>query len=351
MRGFLMPLMKNHERSTGIDRYTPRFADIMGTVGLMESDLEVMHRLRVDFNGAAFCHGTAVNGNLKPESDVDFTVIVPDRNFVPAVEALMGANGNIRVPASILEEIDYLSLKQMAECGRQVSIHPQRRGFRFNGMPYGRELRTHPKTNGGKSRYERVFYTKTGQVLVVDMVCPQQVIPVDDRYLYVNFTPQTGYFTPDVFGKRLHVQNGPVSHTGVMGFDVARIWQVDGVTGQTDVVEDRRDIAEILLEHHTLFGEGLELAKALTDTPLTEGDKEVYMDLVGSRIFRNIRELLGFTNLSIPEVIRIIHTGLVALAEARKREDGSLRMSSEDIGKVLDNLVVAVYDSMARNNS
>ena len=316
--------------------FTEKFAIMLDKASLKPADLWLLDRLLKN-RAIIFLHGTGALGTLTNGSDIDFTAIIPqDSDYQKVLRYLTELKG-FDLSSEILAATDYLSISTRADNRekRKISYHVQRPSFRFNGRPYGVELRLEPKLNG-PSRYERIFFDQSGQVYVVVLDCPQQKINLPDgKSVDLNYTPQTGPF--HVYNQNHFAVNVPGCSYGSMLFRSNRMYEVDSTTGKPNLLEcDTRDI---FTPNESVYSDGLELGKALTDTPVTPGQEIALETFVNRKIKKTLIELAEFTDGSVLDAVRMMTCGLTAMSEVRKRSDGTLRTSPENIATISERML------------
>lgn len=261
---------------------------LLDAAGLTTEDMRVFHALQRE-NYSIYIHGSLVNGELGPSSDVDFAVIGELSDLPPAVAKDL----HLELDEDITEIIDYVSASMVSQNGRKMSFHLEKPELRENypnvNAPIACEYRpaSHAKKHG-KNRYLLNAIDQNQNIYLLNVSCPQGVYGGGT----INAIPQTGIFTME----DNQIKGGEKSP---IPFIVEHISSTS-IDGQPSLYTGSR--TEIMLL-------GLEFDKMLCDVPLLHRDQSKH---ISEPIKRTINAVDKFIDDDSGALIYQLHKDLTA---------------------------------------
>lgn len=233
---------------------------------------------------STFVHGSIIKNRIKPESDIDFTVIGDWGNLDPGLrDTLMP--GLLSVTA--LRNIHYVSTSYKSQENRKVSLHFSEPSFRENhpnvDLPFATEFRPARHAKLGDRKYFLPGVDIHGGIHLLNLHCTSTQLENDGGT--VTDIPQTGQLTTK--GKTIII--GDKIKTNMSVDEAIRI----SPSGAVDEGLSE-DINEIMIL-------GLEFDKMQSDT-LLHGDPDAEQRFVQDPTKRSM-ELVGDFAKTNPAVV------------------------------------------------
>lgn len=270
----------------------PRIISLLGGAGLTAIDLQLFDRLHQQ-GMAVFAHGSIVVNRIRPQSDIDFTVIGHRKDMsselrdtlMPGLEAAEEYSGSI----------DYISTSMRSQAGRKISLHISEPLFRAEyprlDKPYATEYRPGQHAKTGARKYLLSGVDRDGGTQLINFLC--QSHPVGQDGGTITDTPQTGLITLE--GNTVYV--GGNKHPSITAEEIVHL------RSNGEIIDRESAISEEVMIL------GLEFDKMQSDTPVYI-DPQAEGQFVKEPITRSMEAIGEFSGTDPSVMTRRLFDGL-----------------------------------------
>lgn len=259
-------------------RRNQKTSAILGLLGLTAADVEMFDDF-ANQNWSVFLHGSAVKGQARAKSDVDFTIVGDDFGRLEQFFAPEIAGAQI-------QDFDYISTVRFSQNGRKISLHASPVDFRATypqiDKPYATEYRSAAHAKSGERKYFLPSANKDGDIRLINFGCESQVLASGAT---LTNTPQTGRLIlrgNQIFSRGNETRNLGI---GMQAVDVIRLKS----DGNCDYAVGNSDAEE-------LFVLGLEEDKMRCPELSLFDDANSATKFVADPLLRAEQSLCGFLN-------------------------------------------------------